>query len=116
MSVGAVRAMYTAGHRLDIAQFGDFDFGDMLGCPLSVVVSDHRALVNEAVRLLLERIDGVDAPPRRIRTRTWLERREPLWYAPISQPSVDGCAPNTAVDGHAMDLARNGHGPLRTSG
>ena len=86
MTVGAARAMYAVGRGLEIAQFGDFDFGDMLGCPLSVVVSDHRALVNDAVRLLLERIDGADTPPRRLRSRTWLERREPLWNAPISEP------------------------------
>jgi len=90
MTVGAVRAMYKAGCRLEIAQFGDFDFGDMLGCPLTVVVSDHQALVKDAVRLLLERIDGIDVPPRRVRTQARLERREPLWHAPLGQQGSDG--------------------------
>jgi LacI family transcriptional regulator len=82
MTVGAVRAMYRVGQHLELAQFGSFDFSDMLGCPLTVVVSDREALVSAAVGSLLDRIDGSDLPPRRIRARAWLERREPIWCAP----------------------------------
>jgi LacI family transcriptional regulator len=102
MTVGAVRAMYKLGRRLEIAQFGDFDFGDMLGCPLSIVVSDHRALVKEAVRLLLERIDGIDVPPRRVRTQARLECREPLWLAPIGQPPSDTYLQGESMGGCAI--------------
>jgi LacI family transcriptional regulator len=78
MTVGAVRAMYTVGHQLEIAQFGDFELADLLGCPITMAVNDRQQMANVAVQLLLERINGSHVPPRHIRIPTRLERREPL--------------------------------------
>ena len=81
MTIGAVRAMYAVGRHLEIAQFGDFEMADLLGCPLTIAVNNRDQLATIAVRLLLERIDGVQVEPRRIYVPTRLERREPVQAA-----------------------------------
>lgn len=107
MTVGAVRAMYAVGQQLEIAQFGDFEMADLLGCPLTIAVNDREQMANIAVSLLLERIDGSQVPPRRIYVPTRLERREPLRRALPRVSQDKGIAFSAAIADGAVGPSRS---------
>jgi LacI family transcriptional regulator len=48
-----------------VVGFDDFKLADMLATPVTVVTSDTEELGRHAAHLLLDRINGDDAPSRR---------------------------------------------------
>ncbi len=66
MSVGAVSAITSAGRRVALVGFDDFELADALDPPVTVVRSDHEAMGRLSAELLLRRMDGWDGDPERI--------------------------------------------------
>lgn len=67
-TIGALRAIGTAGTATTVAGFDDFELADMLGLPLMLVSYDAQAIGREAARMLLDRLNqerGVPGPPPR---------------------------------------------------
>ncbi|MEU9367696.1 LacI family DNA-binding transcriptional regulator [Streptomyces avermitilis] len=65
LTEGVLRACRQLQTSVAIVGFDDFKLADMLPTPVTVVTSDTEELGRHAARLLLDRIDGDDAPSRR---------------------------------------------------
>ncbi|MFF0001401.1 substrate-binding domain-containing protein [Streptomyces avermitilis] len=65
LTEGVLRACRQLQTSVAIVGFDDFKLADMLPTPVTVVTSDTEELGRRAARLLLDRIDGDDAPSRR---------------------------------------------------
>jgi LacI family transcriptional regulator len=80
MTLGAMRAIREAGLAIpaDVALIGfdDLDWTTLVDPPLTVVAQPVAELGRVAAELLLERLDGEMAPPRRVRLRTSLVVRQ----------------------------------------
>lgn len=64
---GLVSALASTGRRdIDVMAFDDMEMGDALEPPLSALEQDAAAIGKHAARLLFERIDGYDGPPRHV--------------------------------------------------
>lgn len=91
MTIGALRALHGRGLRvpLDIALacFDDFAWADLFHPQLTAVAQPSLDLGTTAVRLLLERLDSPDLPPRTVR----------LPCAVVHRTSC-GCSPATRRD------------------
>jgi LacI family transcriptional regulator len=77
ITIGAVGALRAAGRHRDVALIGfdDLVLADALEPALTVVAQDPVALGRSTAELLLARMDGDDAPPRRIEVPTRLIER-----------------------------------------
>ena len=77
ITIGAVRALRQLGHhqRVALVGFDDFQLADLLDPAISVIAQDPPALGRTAARLLLERLDGDDSPPRHVVVPTRLVPR-----------------------------------------
>lgn len=74
-TAGVTRALHTSRQTRAVVGFDDLDLADLVDPPLSVVAYDSHDLGHRAARLLLERIDGEDEPPRRVVVPTMLVAR-----------------------------------------
>jgi LacI family transcriptional regulator len=74
-TIGAVRAIAAAGRPVALVGFDDFELAELLPVPVSVVASSPLELGRRAAGLLMERLQGLDAPPRRIVLPTTLVAR-----------------------------------------
>jgi LacI family transcriptional regulator len=74
ITIGAVRALRRLGRHRDVALVGfdDFPLADLLEPALTVVAQDPATMGRTAARVLFERIDGADEPPREFRIPTTL--------------------------------------------
>jgi LacI family transcriptional regulator len=72
-ALGALRAPGSPGPRPALIGFDDFDLADVVG--VSVVAHDAAELGRRAARLAIDRISGLDAPPRTVLMPTWLIER-----------------------------------------
>ena len=74
ITVGAVRALRRLGrhHEVALVGFDDFPLADLLEPALTVVAQDPATMGRTAARVLFERIDGADEPPREFRIPTTL--------------------------------------------
>jgi LacI family transcriptional regulator len=77
ITIGAVRALRRLGrhHTVALAGFDDFPLADLLDPAVTVVAQDPARIGRVAARVLFERIDGHDGPPREIRVATTLVPR-----------------------------------------
>lgn len=79
VAVGALRALRSHGlrvpHDVALTGFDDTDEAGFTVPPLTSVSPDHEDMVQMAVRMLLERFDGEDAPPRTYRAGAHLVPR-----------------------------------------
>lgn len=77
ITIGAVRALRQLGlhQRVALVGFDDVQLADLLDPPISVIAQDPPALGRTAARLLLERLDGDDSPPRHVVVPTHLVPR-----------------------------------------
>jgi LacI family transcriptional regulator len=77
VTLGVLRAAEALGRRGTLAQVGfdDIVLGDLLKPALTVVAQDPYALGRKAAELLFARLDGDDAPPRRVVLPTRLLER-----------------------------------------
>ena len=79
IAVGALRALHSFGRRVptDVAVtgFDDTDESEFTSPPLSSVSPEQPVMVEAAVRMLLERIDGYAGPVREVRTNAHLVLR-----------------------------------------
>jgi LacI family transcriptional regulator len=67
ITIGAVRALSSDGRSpVALVGFDDFPLADRLSPPVTVVSQDPAALGSTSARLLFDRIDGDDAPPRTV--------------------------------------------------
>jgi DNA-binding LacI/PurR family transcriptional regulator len=67
ITIGAVRALPRDGRApVALVGFDDFPLADRLSPPVTVVSQDPAALGSTSARLLFDRIDGDDAPPRTV--------------------------------------------------
>lgn len=68
ITIGAFRAVRSAGATVALAGFDDFELADTLGIPLTIVGYDATELGRQAAQLLLSRLRDDDPPesPRRI--------------------------------------------------
>lgn len=75
LSMGAVRAIRTAGapDRVALVGFDDFPTADLIG--LTVIRQDVARIGREAARLMLSRLDGDDSPPHHVVVGHTLVRR-----------------------------------------
>jgi LacI family transcriptional regulator len=64
LTVGALRALRGADHRVALVGFDDFELADLLGA--TVVRHDSHLMGSRAAALAFERLDGADRPPRRV--------------------------------------------------
>lgn len=74
-SLGALHAFRTAGHRLPMVGFDDFEAAILVSPEVSVVSQDPAAMGRCAAEQLLRRIDGDTSPPVRVVLPTTLTRR-----------------------------------------
>jgi LacI family transcriptional regulator len=65
-TVGALRAMRGRGEHLALVGFDDFELADLLATPTTVVRHDSHRMGVVAAELAFARLDGDDAPPRRV--------------------------------------------------
>ena len=74
ITIGAVRALRRLGRHRDVALVGfdDFPLADLLEPAVTVVAQDPATMGHTAARVLFERIDGADEPPREFRIPTTL--------------------------------------------
>jgi LacI family transcriptional regulator len=77
ITVQVVRALHALGLQHEVAHVGfdDIPFGDLVDPAVTVVAQDPRELGMRAARLLFERIDGWDGPPRQVVVPTRTIRR-----------------------------------------
>lgn len=79
VAVGALRALRRHGRRVPedvaVSGFDDTDEAEFTTPALSSVSPEQEEMVASAVRMLLERIDGHDGPPREVRTGAHLVLR-----------------------------------------
>lgn len=66
ITVAVLRALAGARRRPALVGFDDFELADLLDPPVSVIAADPHELGRAAAELLFARLDGDDAPPRRI--------------------------------------------------
>jgi LacI family transcriptional regulator len=66
LTLGAWRAMKTAGQVLGLVGFDDFSTADLLDPPVTVVAQDPESLGRRAAELLFARLDGHTGPARRV--------------------------------------------------
>ena len=66
ITVAVLRALAGRPARPALIGFDDFELADLLDPPVSVIASDPGVLGRAAAELLFARLDGDDAPPRRI--------------------------------------------------
>ncbi len=80
LALGAMRTFYERGYRIpeDVAVVGfdDIDDGRYNVPSLTTISPDKAGIARSALRLLLERIDAVDAPPREVTVSHDLRVRE----------------------------------------
>jgi LacI family transcriptional regulator len=78
-AMGVLRALHDAGcpvpEKVAVIGFGGTNFAEFLQPPLTTVTLPMRALGEQAARILLERIEGSDAPPRHVLLPTQLTIR-----------------------------------------
>jgi LacI family transcriptional regulator len=65
-TVGALRALRGREAEIALVGFDDFELADLLAMPTTVIRHDAFALGAEAAALAFDRLDGADAPPRRV--------------------------------------------------
>jgi LacI family transcriptional regulator, galactose operon repressor len=66
ITTGVLRALAADGADLEVVGFDDLELAELLARPPSTVSYDAADLGREATRLLVERIEGDDRPPRRV--------------------------------------------------
>jgi LacI family transcriptional regulator len=74
-SIGALRAIRAVGRPVGLVGFDDFELADMIEAPFTVVAYDSDEMGRIATDLLVDRIQGDRAPPRRIVVPTRLVAR-----------------------------------------
>jgi LacI family transcriptional regulator len=74
-TVGALRALRGREDEVALVGFDDFEVADLLAVPTTVIRHDAFALGAEAAALAFARLDGVEAPPRRVVVPTELVPR-----------------------------------------
>jgi LacI family transcriptional regulator len=74
-TVGALRALRGREHEIALVGFDDFELADLLAMPTTVIRHDAFALGAQAAALAFDRLDGADAPPRRVVLETELVPR-----------------------------------------
>jgi LacI family transcriptional regulator len=74
-TIGALRAISALGHPVALVGFDDFELADLLAVPTTVIRHDAFALGAQAAALAFARLDGADAPPRRVVLETELVPR-----------------------------------------
>jgi LacI family transcriptional regulator len=74
-TVGAVRALRGREHEVALVGFDDFELADLLAMPTTVIRHDAFRIGAEAAALAFARLDGSDAPPRRVVVETELVPR-----------------------------------------
>jgi LacI family transcriptional regulator len=74
-TIGAVRAIAGAARPVGLVGFDDFELAELLPVPVSVVASSPLELGRRAAGLLIERMQGSDAPPRTVVLPTTLLAR-----------------------------------------
>jgi len=74
-SVGALRAIRSAGRPVALVGFDDFELADMIELPFTVVAYDAEEMGRLATDLLIDRIASERHPPQRLVVRTRLLRR-----------------------------------------
>lgn len=71
MTEGAMAAVYQAGLRipedLSFLAFDDLDWMSFIGTGISAIAQPRRGMGEAAARMLIERIEGLEGPPRRER-------------------------------------------------
>jgi LacI family transcriptional regulator, galactose operon repressor len=65
-SVGALRALSSAGTRVALVGFDDFELAEMLAMPVTVVRHDPADMGRRAAELLFARLTGDERPPQRV--------------------------------------------------
>lgn len=66
MALGVVRALLDEGCHIPVAGFDNFELSDILPMPFITVTNDPIAMGKAAASMLLERIKGMEEPPRRM--------------------------------------------------
>jgi LacI family transcriptional regulator len=66
ITVGVLRVLGRSGLRLALVGFDDFELGEMLALPVTVVAYDAADLGRRAAELLAQRLAGDDSPTQRI--------------------------------------------------
>src|SRR4051794_6877700 len=74
-TIGAVRALAASDRPVALVGFDDFELAELLPVPVTVVASSPLELGRRAARLLIERMQGSDAPPRTVVLPTTLLAR-----------------------------------------
>jgi LacI family transcriptional regulator len=74
-TVGALRALRGREGEIALVGFDDFELADLLAVPTTVIRHDAFALGAQAAALAFARLDGADAPPRRVVLETELVPR-----------------------------------------
>lgn len=74
MTIGAALAVHRSGARVAITGFDDVEAAELLSLPLTLVTYDAAELGRRAATLLLDRLGGDTAKPRRITMPTSLTR------------------------------------------
>jgi LacI family transcriptional regulator len=74
-TVGALRALRGREDEIALVGFDDFELADLLAMPTTVIRHDAFALGAQAAQLAFARLDGADAPPRRVVIATELVPR-----------------------------------------
>jgi LacI family transcriptional regulator, galactose operon repressor len=74
-SIGALRGIRAVGRPVGLVGFDDFELADMIEDPFTVVAYDAEEMGRAATDLLVDRIQGDRAPPRRIVVPTRLVAR-----------------------------------------
>jgi LacI family transcriptional regulator len=71
----ALRALGDEHSRVAIVGFGDFELADLLAPPVSVLSYDPALIGRTAGELLIRRLAGEQAPPRRVEVPVRLVER-----------------------------------------
>jgi LacI family transcriptional regulator, galactose operon repressor len=74
-TIGALRALRGREHEIGLVGFDDFELADLLAMPTTVIRHDASRMGAEAARLVFDRLDGSQVPPRRVVVETELIRR-----------------------------------------
>jgi LacI family transcriptional regulator len=75
ITIGVLRVLGRNGRGLALVGFDDLELAEVLVVPATVVAYDPAELGRRAAKLLVERLGGDDAPPRRIVLPTTLVAR-----------------------------------------
>jgi DNA-binding LacI/PurR family transcriptional regulator len=90
LALGAMRALYDRGYRIpeDVAVVGfdDIDDGRYNVPSLTTISPDKAGIARSALRLLLDRIEAVDSPPREVTVSHELRVRESSGTGPRRRP------------------------------